>query len=55
MNTNQEKVIQLIGKENYRLLLANGYYPLEIDFFKKMVSSRTRENVKETNIVFLAH
>jgi len=43
MNTNQERVKQLIGEENYKLLLANGYFPIEIDSIKKMVEPKNRK------------
>lgn len=40
MITNLERVKKLIGEENYNLLLINGYFPIEIDVFKRIIEDR---------------
>jgi hypothetical protein len=37
MMTDLEQVKELIGEENYNLLLLHGYFPIEIDAFKNMI------------------
>ncbi|WP_338473385.1 hypothetical protein R4Z10_21295 (plasmid) [Niallia sp. XMNu-256] len=44
MMADLEKVKLLIGEENYNLLLKNGYFPIFIDSFKKMVDSKYDNN-----------
>lgn len=36
MNNNAEQVKQLIGEENYQILLKHGYFPVDIIEFRKM-------------------
>ena len=38
METNQEKVNELIGVENYKKLIANGFFPIEITLLKTLLS-----------------
>ena len=42
MNSNLEKVKELIGEENYNRLLLHGYFPIEIDFFKMIFYPNTK-------------
>jgi len=49
-NQSLERVKWLIGEENYNLLLLNGYFPVEIDSFKKMIVSKYRS--EQTPIAF---
>jgi hypothetical protein len=44
MNLNQESVKQLIGEENYNLLLKSGYFPIEINSFKKILGTKLENN-----------
>jgi hypothetical protein len=49
MNNNQERVKQLIGEENYNLLLRSGYFPIEIDSFKKIIGTKFENNQNQKN------
>jgi hypothetical protein len=40
MINHQERIKQLIGEENYNLLLRSGYFPIEINSFKKILGTR---------------
>ncbi|WP_394237504.1 hypothetical protein [Niallia oryzisoli] len=44
-----ERVKSLIGEENYSLLLKNGFFPIEIDAFKKLVVSKYKNNHNQSS------
>ena len=49
MNYNPELVKQLIGEENYQILLKHGYFPVDINKFKKMFGKIDSVNKSATN------
>jgi hypothetical protein len=55
MNNHQEIIKQLIGEEHYNLLLRSGYFPIEIDSFKKMIGTKFENNqsLKKNHVVYL--
>jgi hypothetical protein len=55
MINHQERIKQLIGEENYNLLLRSGYFPIEIDSFKKMIGTKfeNNQNIQKDHEVYL--